>query len=72
MNIEPKDSFWSVITSPFRLVGVIFVSIFATPLFIMRKIWSPHLDAANGCSFKEVYMFIRFGDYKRNDSDYDY
>jgi hypothetical protein len=70
MTNQPKDSFWSIITSPFRLVGAILFLIVATPLFIMRKIWSPHLDAANGVLFKEVYMFIRYGNYKDDGSDY--
>lgn len=38
---------------------------------IMRKIWSPHLDAANGCLLKEVYMFIRYGLYNSDCSVYD-
>lgn len=72
MSNKPKDTFWSIITLPIRLVGVIIISILATPLFILRKIWAPHIDAANGCSFKELYMFIRYGDYKNNSEHFDY
>lgn len=72
MKNQPKDTFWSIITLPIRLIGVIIVSILAIPLFTARKIWAPHLDASNGCSFKELYLFIRYGDYRSDGDHFDY
>lgn len=69
MKIQPKDSFWSVITIPFRLVGVIIFALLLAPLIFVRKIWAPHISGELDHP-KEIYMFIRYGNYK-DDGMYD-
>ena len=64
MNNEPKDTFWSIVTVPFRLLGILLVSVIATPLIVLRKIWCPHIPA--DMYIKQAYLFIRYGDYKNN------
>jgi hypothetical protein len=68
MYNKPKDTFWGVVTIPFRLLGVILFSVIAIPLVICRKIWAPHLPA--GIQVKLIYLFIRYGDYENDGEDY--
>ena len=69
MKNQPKDSFWSIITIPVRLVFVLLISVVALPIIFFRKVWAPQVPS--GFGLDEVYKFVRYGAYNDDGTDWD-